>query len=430
MFIILWPVLLGTLGLTIDTGLMMVVYRQTQNAAEAGALAAAVDLKNGVATGTAKTTGATYIQTYNNMANATVTINIPPASGPHSGSSSYAEAIVSSPYKASFIPVLGLSQNESVTARAVAGYHLSAPAEGIMTLQQSSSAGGGAGLTVSGGGILSVAGPIVDNSTHSSQALDVSDGSIVYATKVSVSGGASGTSAVEKYPSGGGTSPLAQNTGVNYADPLANLTVPTTGTGVITTNYGTLSGSTLQGSASPQDVTVTSGQAVNLMPGIYRSITVQEGGKATLASGIYVLAGGGLTVSGGSTLSGSGVMFYNTAASYDATTGAGGSNPSFGSINITGSTGLSLSGINNPSSPYNGMLVFQDRSNTQPLIVSGGTGAQVSGTFYAPTANLMMSGGATYNSQFIVGSMNISSGSSNVIIVPSQSQANLVYLVE
>jgi Flp pilus assembly protein TadG len=44
MFALLLPVLLGVLGLTIDGGLMMVVYRQTQNAADAAALAAAVDL--------------------------------------------------------------------------------------------------------------------------------------------------------------------------------------------------------------------------------------------------------------------------------------------------------------------------------------------------------------------------------------------------
>ena len=47
MFLLLTPALLGMVGLTIDGGLLLVTYRQTQNAADAAALAAAVDLKNG-----------------------------------------------------------------------------------------------------------------------------------------------------------------------------------------------------------------------------------------------------------------------------------------------------------------------------------------------------------------------------------------------
>jgi Flp pilus assembly protein TadG len=93
-FALLLPLLLGMVGLTIDGGLLLATHRQTQNAADAAALAAAVDLYHGQSTATATTTATSYVQTYNNMANATVTINIPPASGPYMGNSSYAEAII------------------------------------------------------------------------------------------------------------------------------------------------------------------------------------------------------------------------------------------------------------------------------------------------------------------------------------------------
>ncbi len=298
MFALLLPFLLGMVGLSIDSGLMLATYRQTQNAADAAATAAAYDLYNGKSIATAQTTGAQYVQTYNNMSGATVTIHIGPSTQPTSpyyGVSTYAEAIISYPYKTSFIQLLGVNKNQTVTARAVGGYEL-VPAEGVMALQQS-----GSGINSSGGSVLKVDGPVVDNSTSSS-ALNLSGGSSLYATNVSVSGGASisGGASVQNYPSGGGASPLTSNTGVNYADPLASLAVPTTSNGVVNTNYGIQN--------------ISGGATVTLLPGIYTSINISGGSKVTFQPGIYVLEGGGLTISGGTTVTGSGVMFYNTAS--------------------------------------------------------------------------------------------------------------------
>ena len=47
MFAILLPVLLGMTGLVIDGGLLMAAHRQVQNAADAAALAAAMDKYRG-----------------------------------------------------------------------------------------------------------------------------------------------------------------------------------------------------------------------------------------------------------------------------------------------------------------------------------------------------------------------------------------------
>jgi hypothetical protein len=299
-----------------------------------------------------------------------------------------------------------------------------------MTLHQNPN--GGKGFLVSGDATLTVAGPMVDNSTDSHQAFDVFGGSVVTATKFSVSGGSDASaSAVQNYnsPPGGDLTPLT-NTGVNYTNPLSSLAVPTTANREINTNNGTVSGSTLSSSASPADVTVNAGVTANLMPGIYKSINVEGGGTANLASGIYVLAGGGMTISGTSTVSGTGVMFYNTSQNCNASTGAdGGSNN--GKITISGGSSFNLNGINSSSSPFNSMLIYQDPANTAVLTVSGGSStAPISGTVYAPAANVTISGGTNFSSQFIVGSMTISGGSSSVSIIPSASQANLVYLVE
>ena len=195
MFALLLPLLLGMVGLSIDSGLLLATYRQAQNAADAAALAAAYDLYNGKTAAVAKATGATYVQgaSYNNMSRRDKGDHqhrpLHRTHGPefYGGNTTYAEAIVSYPYKTSFIQFLGVSKTQTVTARAVAGGPLSAPVEGVLTLQQNP--GGGKSLSVSGGATLKVEGPVVVNGTDAHQALDVSGGSTISATKVSVSGG-------------------------------------------------------------------------------------------------------------------------------------------------------------------------------------------------------------------------------------------------
>jgi Flp pilus assembly protein TadG len=421
MFALLTPVLLGMVGLTVDGGLLLVLYRQTQNAADAAALAAAVDLLKGKSSGVATATAQTYVQTYNNMSSATVTVNIPPSTGPHAGNGAYAEAIVTYPYQTSFIQIVGGNSTQNVTARSVAGYEAVAAGEGVITLGQNPQ--GGKGIQVSSSSTLSVNGAVTVNAQGSS-ALD--DQGNIYAQDVNVSGGATNAANVQSYPSGGGPSPLEQNTGVNEPDPLANLAAPSTASAgtytVVNTNYGNAS--------------VGNGQTVTLSPGIYTSIKI-TGGTVTFNPGIYVIQGGqggtGLNITGG-TVTGSGVMFYNTSATYNPATGVDATtkNGDFASINIS-SGGVQLSGLSDSTSPYNGLLFFQDRANTNTISIQGGSsGAQVTGTTYAPTANLQISGQGTWNSQFIVNQMSITGGGNVTINYAGQNlgKANQVFLVE
>jgi Flp pilus assembly protein TadG len=432
MFALLLPLLLGMVGLALDSGLLLATYRQTQNAADAAATAAALDVYNN-SSSTAVATGKTYVTSYNNMSGATVSINIGPSTGPHAGVNTYAEAIVTYPYSTSFIQLLGVNKSQSVTARAVAGYHLSSPTDGIRTLLQSPS--GGSGLTVSGGGTLSVSGPITVNATDSTKAMDISGGSLVNATTVNVSGGITGTSELTDTTTN-------KNTGINYADPLAALAPPTTANGLLanfyTTTYNSSTNQWTQTSASsPRSVNINNSTPATLNPGVYTSITVNSStGSATFNPGIYVLEGGGLTIQGGASVSGSGVMFYNTSTTYNYTSntvngvasGADGSGGQYTGITISGGSTFNITGYT--GGPYTSMLVFQDRSNTKDMAISGTSTANVSGTFYAPTAAVTVSGGSTYNSQFIVGALTESGGQSAIKIVPPSSQGNLVYLVE
>jgi hypothetical protein len=444
MFALLLPLLLGMVGLAIDGGLLLATHRQTQNAADAAALAAAVDRLNGASVNSAQTTGTTYVQTYNGMSNATVTINIPPTSGPHSGDNHYVEAIVSYPYKTSFIQLLKVSQNQTVTARAVAGWEPVTSGEGVMTLGTNPQ--GGKGLQVSGGASLSVNGGVIVDATGSS-ALDVTGGGTISAQQVTVSGGTSGASSVQSYPNGGGPSPLVDNTGVNVPDPLASLNPPTTSTGVTNTfwNYNS-STNTWSTATSAQNISISmppAGTTVTIPAGIYGAITINGSGGGTInfqSGGIFILAGGktnalDITASSG-TINGNGIMFYDTASNYDPTSGndSGSGSSNFGGINIS-SPGVNFSGLT--SGPYSGMVIFMDRQNTgnSTAVVSiqgGSSGAQVTGTTYAPTASLSISGAGTWNSQFIVDDMSIT-GQGTVTINYSGSRPGLapeVFLVE
>ncbi len=134
-------ILLGMVGLVIDTGLMLAGYRHTQNSADAACLTAAHAVRRGETTADAIASGTTFVTDGdhnglgNVLGNASVIINIPPSDGPYAGLASYAEAIVTTNNPTYFIQVLpGANQGNSVTARAVAGYELVTAAVGVIAL--------------------------------------------------------------------------------------------------------------------------------------------------------------------------------------------------------------------------------------------------------------------------------------------------------
>ena len=66
-------------------------------------------------------------------------------------------------------------------------------------------------------------------------------------------------------------------------------------------------------SAAP--VNITGNNTVTLQPGKYfGGIDISGNANVTFSPGTYILAGGGLTVNGNSTLKGTGVTFYNSNA--------------------------------------------------------------------------------------------------------------------
>jgi hypothetical protein len=234
-------------------------------------------------------------------------------------------------------------------------------------------------LTLSGNASIHFPGAVVVDSS-SPTAISASGNSQIAASVIDVLGGFQQT--------GGATISPAPAFGVSVADPLAALVGPSTA-GL--NNYGSIS--------------VSSGfHTIN--PGIYGEIKVSGNAIVTLcagtggAPGIYIIEGGGLTVTGSASINGVNVFIYNTCSNYPSSVG------NFGGITLSGSGTFNLSAPT--SGTYAGVVIFQSRANTRALSFSGNAMSGISGIIYASSALLSMSGNSQLQSALDVGMLNLS----------------------
>ena len=158
-------------------------------------------------------------------------------------------------------------------------------------------------LTLSGNASLNIGGTLYVDS-GSSSAISASGNSHVTALVIDVHGG--------YQKSGNATFSVTPATMQPVlADPLAYLIAPTASGGT--------------------SVNVSGNSTQTINPGIYRSIKVSGNGSLTLTPGLYIITGGGLSVTGNGSLSGSGVMIYN-----------GGSGGTYGGIALSGNGKFNL----------------------------------------------------------------------------------------
>lgn len=142
-----------------------------------------------------------------------------------------------------------------------------------------------------------------------------------------------------------------------------------------------------------------------LYPGYYPGGITLKSGVFYLEPGIYWLAGTGFQMNGsgaavmsvdsGGTAFGGGVLLYNTETPAFATQCA--ANPAynagcFGPIKLNGQTAtVDLKPIQDTI--YKGMVVFQDRANTNTITLNGSsTTFDIEGTIYAPAALVQLNG--------------------------------------
>lgn len=433
--------IVGLIGLVLDVGMLVTTHRQSQNAADAGAMAAAFDMLQGKSSSTAAATATTFVQQHNGLNAAVVTINIPPVSGPHAGVVNYAEAIVSSNVATRVMRVVGVPARSTVTGRAVAGWEGTNVAAGVIALDTSARPGlsavgngsyrvnGTVYVNSNGGGLDDQGRPI--NNGNSGSAISLTGNASIYARDVESVGGytKTGNAGIYNYDPHNPQSPL--HTGAPTApDPFISVPPPTTANGAVATNYGA--------------VRLTGNQTATLNPGVYTSISLSGNAGATFNPGIYVITGGGMSLSGNGNVTGNGVMIYNTGSDYNVNTGLPDSgdgsssppaagNPSFGGVSLSGNGTILFTPYSNPSSPFDGIGFYQRRLNTQDVDITGnGSVGPFKGTIYAKWATMNLTGNGSFAAQFVVASLRLTGNGSITVDATGQNlgKADQVFLVE
>jgi hypothetical protein len=350
--------ILGFAALAIEGAQWYGQYRQVRTAVDAAAISAAVAYSAGNTSG--YTTEATAVAAKNGYIdgtnNVTVAIHRPPQSGSYTSNSSAIEVVITAPQT----PRLAAwfhSASVNISARAVASgasptmCGLAMGSGNITTVRLS----GGANVTLNQCGL--------GVNASSSSAVNASGGAQLNLSSLNVVG---------NYTTSGGAS-INASSGIKTgtaatADPYSGISVP---------SYSGCAGGTLK--------SVSGGATVTLSPNVYcLGLTISGGAHVTLNPGTYIIDQGSFSVSGGATVTGTGVTIVLTSSlgvGFPSVSFSGGS-----TVSITAPTSGSMSGI----------AFYGDRTALSgSFTFSGGTTDTIVGAIYAPTYSLNFSGGAT-----------------------------------
>jgi hypothetical protein len=474
---ILLPALCGMVGLVIDGGLLMTSYRDLQQVSDAAATTAAMALSNGSTAGDAISQATTCVNTWNAVQNASVVVNIPPASGPYAGNSSYAEVLLSRNQTTSFIQVLGINPQQTVSVRSVAGLQASTAGAAVVvldpnplgptvnlapyvSLSESLPALQLGGLEVLGLGQLSVNGAVLDNNQwggvdqngnpagssagppYGASCMPLISLTGLSALNIRVVGGVDSQKNYTNYVAGQ-ASPLVCNA-IPVPDPYASLPTPTVSVdnvNVVATDFGGVNVTSVPLISAPTVLT----------PGVYDWIQVTSG-SVVFSPGVYIIRSVNpmtqiaLNILAGQ-VTANGVMFYITnTTNYSATSGApdssdaGSSAPApslttlVPSVVIASLLGSSYSPISSGNSPFSGVLIYQRRIDRRPIVLADQSlllAGTLSGTIYGKYSQVMFACNGTFNLRFVSGSIRFAN-LLQTTIAPTQllPPAQDVYLVE
>jgi len=385
--------LLSILALSLDGGLLLDKRRQAQGAADAAALAAASELFKAYFTNGALDDGPLAGKTgpmagdirkfakdvakangfEDGIDGVTVEVYIPPISGLFVGQRGHAEVKISTVEHRYFSRVFGPSDDIPISARAVARGKRSTVNNGIIVLDPDDKGS----FSTGGGGTVSVAGTaaVLVNSANSEAMIANGGGTVSSQAGYDVTGTPGWSTP------GGGSFGGAINSGVDPTpDPLRTIPEPDPATMTV---------------RSTKKLTHSSASTITLNPGVYiGGISVSGKGNVILNPGIYYMKGG-FSFSGQGSITGNGVVIYNDPQSNSDAIDLSGQ----GAITLTPPT----------SGPYQGITLFQKREGTiQPTVGVTGNGTAplyMTGTFYAPSAQLKVTGNGT---QDTIGSQYIS----------------------
>jgi hypothetical protein len=414
--------MLGVIALSLDGGLQLDKRRQAQAASDAAALAAASELfrtiftndgldngpilnKTGPAAGSIRQFAKDVAKANgfeDGVNGVTVEVYIPPISGPFTGLKGHVEVKIACVQARYFSKVFGPTEDIPIGARAVARGTRTTVNNGLIvlnpTLKGSFSTAGGADVDVGG------TAAVIVNSNNTEAMIANGTGSVgaPYYDVTGVPGWST---------PGGGSFEGTINNGVEPTpDPLRFVPEPDPTTMI---------------TRSTKRLTHSSASTITLRPGLYEGgIAISGKGNVVLEPGLYYMRGG-FSFSGQGSLTGLGVTIFNYPLSISD------------AIDLSGQGAITMTPP--MDGPYQGITLFQSRTSTsQPTVSVTGNGTAplyMTGTFYAPKAELKVTGNGTEDtigSQYISDTLTLGgNGSFNVdwdpTLVPGIRQ---VWLVE
>ncbi|MDR5730540.1 MAG: pilus assembly protein TadG-related protein [Terriglobia bacterium] len=371
-------ILLGFVALAVDVGVMFRAQRNMQIAADAAAVAAALNANYSTVSGSSPTSAADAAAALNGVASQYVTVNTYPniAYGWHTGLGYY-EVLVSTPNPTIFMNVFGL-HSINVAARAVAGIVPSPSC--IYVLDQTDPAT----LDVQGDALINTPNCGIEVASSSPGAICTTGGkATINAPIIRTPGGQTGSGKCNGYQSN-----VLQSGSLSVTDPLNNF-------------LGSPTDPPCSGSPDTSTFTLTGTVAG---PGFGNSVCYMNAisiSNANLGPGTYVFENG-------VTLNGTVNVGIPSAPNTTTTNGA--------TLDVEnggfwqGNAALSIYAPQNKATPYNGIALMVPSTNLVPtcdpsiqqpapcLQVQFGSGyGNLTGLIYAPAATVYMqdNGGGT-----------------------------------
>jgi hypothetical protein len=432
-------------ALVIDVGFTFMIRRAEQNAADPGAIAAARFIPSGNYAGMVAA-ACFYAQQNGFFSNApgyptnsgcvpandpfatTMTVNWPPSAGAglYAGDTHKVEVILGRDHRSFLAGIVGITRI-GVASSAVAAFdNGSSNTSSLVALDPGGCSGSSAGL-VTGGGIVKIfpAVPGMDGGyvhINSSCGTSTSDDACTNSSgALKIDGTNSTLSAPKTYVVGACTlngagatldSPLDEAS-VVIGDPLSELPPPSFGPPGAWCGIPFGSGINQTTEAGAEGCKFNNGgQTYDLSPGVYYGGWRINGSNVTLHldPGIYIIAGGGITVGSSGTISSvelstgvaAPVMIFSTDDPMYASackSGGGTANQCQDKLDFSANSDLLLHGMT--SGPYKGILMWQDGNGSGvtagpklDINLSGQTSLNLTGTIYDPRGVVTLGGGS------------------------------------
>ena len=429
---------LAVVALVVDLGFVFMLHRQEQNAADPGAVAAARYIPTGdqaamwsAACFMASQNGFTPKRADNGAScvagspadDSTLKVNWPPSAQAveYAGDRGYVEVTITRPHHSFFAGIVGLPTITVATAAVAANDTGVAGSSSLVSLNPTEcdsafihGGGGSGGLYIfPATGVAPGAGGYVqvnsicgypnggnDNCMDgSSGGLKIAGGTTIQSNTIYVQGGCT--------VSGSSPTLVPPNTSFDeraayVGDPLALLRPPLPTDLTRRDCPGGGAGGT---ATNPQKCNVGSGAQTALTGTYYGGWDIGNSTSLTLSPGIYIIAGGGISQTGGLVAATGRVLIYSTDSPVCGT----GSNAvrCQQKIDFSGNGTLDLRGLDkssaclpygSPGCPYGGLLIWQDGNASGKGTASanvelgGGTSLQLEGTIYAPGGDVLITG--------------------------------------